>query len=237
MTPTIETIRPGVQFTPEAAASFRRAEADLGRSIDVNSTYRSWATQLRMWNAWTAYIQGRGPHPGHSRAIHPSLSRHVDGLGLDSDDWTRPGFNEFMAERGWIRVAANDPTERHHYEYQAHRDRHRNRPATVTRPPATPIPTRPEDDMTEPKIIKREDPKYAPEWSLVHPDFQGPKGERGYIPTTDPNEARDWGRIWGQGGGNVSNAATLNRADYVSAQATAGRVYDAAQRAKGAAPK
>lgn len=128
--PIIETIRPGVQFTPPAAASFRRAEADLGRPIDVNSTYRDPVLQLRMYNAWLAYIQGRGPHPGHSRALHPDDSVHCKGEALDSDDWRTPGFNTFMAERGWIRTAAGDPTEQHHFEYQVWRDQHRNRPSS-----------------------------------------------------------------------------------------------------------
>lgn len=141
---TIVTIRPGVQFTPEAAASFRRAEADLERQIDVNRTYASYETQLRMYNAWLAYIQGRGPHPGHSRALHPDLSMHCRGLALDSDDWTEPGFNTFMAERGWIRTAAGDPTEQHHYEYQLWRDQHRNRPASTPESEPLPSPEAPE---------------------------------------------------------------------------------------------
>ena len=144
--PVIVTLRAGVQFTPEAAASFERAESDLGRRIDVNSTYRDWDKQMSMYLNWEAYAAGRGPYPGHSRAIHPSLSRHTSGLALDSDDWVTPGFNAFMAERGWIRTAASDPTERHHFEYQSWNDKHRNRPANSgTAVPIT-IPEE-EDDM------------------------------------------------------------------------------------------
>lgn len=136
--PAVVAIRPGVRFTPPAAASFRRAERDLGRRIDVNSTYRDWDLQMSMHLAWEAYVNGRGPHPGHARAVHPKYSKHTSGLALDSDDWTRPGFNEFMADHGWIRVAKDDPTERHHFEYQADRDNHRNDP--------TPSPAQPEEE-------------------------------------------------------------------------------------------
>ena len=128
MTPEIVTIRPGVAFTPNAAKSFMRAEARLNRQIDVNSTYREWFKQLGMYNAWEAYVNGTGPKPNHSRAIHPRYSSHCLGLGLDSDDWTRPGFIAFMAEHGFIRTAPNDPTEQHHFEYQISRDKYLNEP-------------------------------------------------------------------------------------------------------------
>lgn len=123
--PAIETVRAGVQFTPAAADSFRRMEAGWGRPIDTNSTYRDWAQQLRMYNAWNCYVAGRCGHPGHSRAIHPDASMHCKGLALDSDDWTTPGFIAHAASHGWIRTAANDPTERHHFEYQEWRDTHK----------------------------------------------------------------------------------------------------------------
>lgn len=137
--PVIDTIRPGVQFTPPAAASFRRLEADLGRPVDVNSTYRDWNLQLRMYHDWRAYVDGTGPKPAHSRAIYPSLSRHTSGLALDSDDWSTPGFVALAAEHGWIRTAAGDPTEQHHFEYQWWRDQHRDDPI----PAKTPL----EDEM------------------------------------------------------------------------------------------
>lgn len=127
--PAIVTLRPGVQFTPAAGASFRRLEADLGRQVDVNSTYRPWDTQMGMHLAWTAYANGRGPKPWHSRAVHPKYSIHCQGNALDSDDWTTPGFVALAAEHGWIRTAASDPTERHHFEYQSWRDQHINEPA------------------------------------------------------------------------------------------------------------
>ncbi|MGX9346390.1 hypothetical protein [Microbacterium sp. KNMS] len=133
MSPTIEWVRDGVGFTPPAAASFRRLEADLGRQVDVNSTFRDPATQDAMYRAWQDYVNGRGPYPGHSRALPASESVHCQGEALDSDDWTTPGFIALAAEHGWIRTAAWDPTEQHHFEYQASRDEHRGeQPQTTT---------------------------------------------------------------------------------------------------------
>ncbi|KQT75411.1 hypothetical protein [Microbacterium sp. Leaf436] len=126
--PVIEWVRDGVGFTPDAAASFRRAEAKWGR-IPCNSTYRDWGLQLSMWQAWEAWTQGRGPKPNHSRAVHPDQSRHTSGIALDTDLWTVAGFIAFMVDHGWIRTAAWDPTEQHHFEYQWWRDNHRNDPA------------------------------------------------------------------------------------------------------------
>jgi hypothetical protein len=153
--PVIETVRAGVQFTPAAAASFRRLEARLGRRVDVNSTYRDYAKQMSMYNAWNAYASGRGPYPGHSRAIHPDMSVHCRGMALDSDDWTTPGFNTVAAEYGWIRTAANDPTERHHFEYQSWNDKHRFEPA-----PAGITSTEEDMPLTDQDVIKILDARF-----------------------------------------------------------------------------
>lgn len=133
---TIETIRPGVQFTPEAASAFRRAEAqvqsEFGRNIDVNSTYRDRDLQLRMYNAWQAYIRGAGPYPGHSKALHPDdpLAFHTKGTALDSDDWVNGRVVEILAENGFIRNRLYVPNERHHFEYLRDRDRNYGKPAS-----------------------------------------------------------------------------------------------------------
>lgn len=134
---SIETVRPGAQFAPDAAASFRRLEHDWGR-VQLNSTYRDWYLQLRMYDDWRAYVEGVGPKPNHSRAIHPKYSKHCLGLAFDSDDWRTPGFIETAAEHGWIRTAASDPTERHHFEYQSWRDQRINDPAPEPEPEPEP---------------------------------------------------------------------------------------------------
>jgi hypothetical protein len=126
--PVIHWIRPGVGYAPDAADSMRRLEFALGRQHDCNSSYRDYDKQLGYYDAWNAYAYHGGPKPPHSRAIHPDYSMHCRGLADDSDDWTTPGYIELAAEHGWIRTAASDPTERHHFEYQAWRDQHRNDP-------------------------------------------------------------------------------------------------------------
>lgn len=157
-----EKIRNGVEFTPDAAAAFRRAEAqvrkEFGRGIDVNSTYRSWDTQLKMYNAWQAYINGRGPYPGHSKALHPSdpLAFHVKGTALDSDDWTNARIRAILAENGFIRNRLYVPNENHHFEYIRSSDRNYGKPASggTVKPKPTPKPnTSEEEDDMEPQFI------------------------------------------------------------------------------------
>lgn len=122
--PVIVTIRPGVAFAPPAAASWTRMEADAGRRIDCNSSYREWDKQLAMWAAWNAYVGGSGPRPPHGRAIHPEKSMHCQGLAADTDDVT---LLLRLSDHGWRRTA---PDEAWHFEYQAWHDQHKNRPAT-----------------------------------------------------------------------------------------------------------
>lgn len=129
----IETVRPGVEFTPEAASAFRRADAqvqqEFGRGIGVNSTYRSWAQQMSMYDAWNAYVGGWGPYPGHSKAVHPSESFHVSGLALDSDDWRNARIVQILADNGFIRNRLYVPNENHHFEYIRARDKNYGQPA------------------------------------------------------------------------------------------------------------
>lgn len=140
--PVIQWIRPGVGYAADAAASMLRLEAALGRKHDSNSSYRDYNKQLGMYRAWNAYVNGRGPKPPHARAIHPDYSMHCRGLADDSDDWKTPGYIALALEHGWVRTAAWDPTEQHHFEYQRGRDQHRT--DTALSHPTTP---QEEDDM------------------------------------------------------------------------------------------
>ena len=155
----IETVRPGVQFVPDAAAAFRRANAqvraEFGRDIDSNSTYRSWDTQLGMYKAWNRYVaSGYQPelYPGHSKAVHPSESFHVSGLALDSDDWRNARIVAILAEHGFIRNRLYVKGEDHHFEYLVARDKHHGEaiPAGgTTAPTLTARPQSEEDEMPD----------------------------------------------------------------------------------------
>lgn len=122
--PTIEWVRAGVGFTPPAAASFRRMEAQLGRRLDVNSTYRDYNTQLSWYRAWQAWASGRGPKPNHGYAAHPDQSDHCKGIALDTDD-SIPQDALFDAH-GWVRT---DPNESWHRVYRVLEDRFYGKPA------------------------------------------------------------------------------------------------------------
>lgn len=176
MTPTIITLAPGVQFIPEAAQAFIRAttqvKKEFGRDIDVNSTYRSWDQQMAMYNAWNWYLRG-GPYPGHSKAIHPSQSRHTGGTALDSDDWTNKRIVEILADNGFIRNQLHVPNEQHHFEWLRNRDNHLGEPISGGQSAPAPVPATPEEEEDEmPKNVMHhhDHPTYKYEVSISNPD-------------------------------------------------------------------
>lgn len=206
----VTTVRRGVQFVPQAAAAFRRADAqvlrEFGRHIDVNSTYRSWADQMKMFTNWNAYVGGWGPYPGHSRAIHPNYSRHVWGLALDSDDWRNARIVQILAENGFIRNQLHVPNEKHHFEYIRSRDKNYGKPASVA--PATPAPApepEPEDESEEDtmKVFGYIKPDDKRRW-YVTMDFTG--GLWDEFVTTDEDYAVSVAVNWG-GGAPLLSAA------------------------------
>lgn len=164
----IETVRPGVQFTPEAAAAFRRAEAqvraEFRRDIDSNSTHRDWDKQMSMHNAWNRYVASGyqwSLYPGHSKAIHPMYSRHVHGLALDSDDWRNDRIVQILADNGFIRNQLHVPNEQHHFEYIRSRDKNYGKPANVSKPKPKPKPIESEEDDMPIIIAQRKNPALA----------------------------------------------------------------------------
>lgn len=154
--PIIHWIRPGVGYAPEAAASMLRVEAELGRPHQSNSSYRDYNKQLGMYRAWNAYVAGRGPKPPHSRAIHPDVSKHCQGLADDSNEWVDLDYRAVLADHGWIRTAASDLTERHHFEYQSWRDSHRHEGVPSTSGQTPPTSPEEEDDMYTDEDRKRD---------------------------------------------------------------------------------
>ncbi|MFJ4997100.1 hypothetical protein ACIP5T_03040 [Microbacterium sp. NPDC088619] len=81
-----------------------------------------------MFINWGRYVAGKGPYPGHSKAVHPSESFHVAGVALDSDDWRIPRIVEILAENGFIRNRLHVPNENHHFEWLRNRDQNYGKP-------------------------------------------------------------------------------------------------------------
>lgn len=140
----LEHVRDRVDLIPDAAAAFRRANAqvrqEFGRDIDVNRTSTAWDVQLGMYNAWNRYVASgynRALYPGHSKAVHPSESFHVydertgkGGIALDSDDWVNARIDAILGENGFIRNRLHVPGENHHYEWLRDRDQNYGQPAS-----------------------------------------------------------------------------------------------------------
>ncbi len=142
---TLATVRPGVTLQAEAAASLARVEARLGRLLDINRTIASWDVQMRLYLAWMAFLGGVGPRV--ARALHPSKSKHVLGLAIDSDDGYDRAVVALLAEHGWIRTASDEPW---HFDYIASRDRFRGTgyPAGFMARPYEPIKSKEDDSMS-----------------------------------------------------------------------------------------
>lgn len=111
------------RLAPDASASIARIDAQIGRPLDINSAWRDPELQDRMYEAWSAYIDGRGPKPNHGRALPSWSSVHCKGFAIDTDD---TALARILNDHGWFRTASDEPW---HYEYFEHRDYHRNEPA------------------------------------------------------------------------------------------------------------
>lgn len=120
------TIRPGVTFQADAAASFQRVEARAGRRVDVNSTYRDWNTQMRL------YLAYKLDPKSNPLALHPDQSMHCRGLALDTDDHA---LMRSMGDYGW---RATVPSEPWHFDYFRTLDKHYGQPAGETSKPFPP---------------------------------------------------------------------------------------------------
>ncbi|OJU42014.1 MAG: hypothetical protein BGN97_04460 [Microbacterium sp. 69-10] len=129
---SLVVIRPGVQFRPDAAASFRRYEARIGRQADVNRTVVSYAEQDELYKLRQA---GKYPYP----VANPRVSDHVYRSDTDGGNaWDTDERGALLDEYGW--VAEFPDVEPWHRVYHPARDQHRGEPA----PAGT---TTQEDDM------------------------------------------------------------------------------------------
>lgn len=134
------------RLADDAAASVFRIDAQLERPLDINSAWRSPATQQAMYLAWRAYVEGRGPKPDHGRALPADQSVHCRGYAIDTDD---SRYAALLGAHGWFRTAAD---ESWHFEYDRTRDRHRH-DGTPTGNGSTSLPEQSEEDEMNPRQI------------------------------------------------------------------------------------
>jgi hypothetical protein len=108
-----------VQFRPDAAASFRRMEAQKGRRLDVNRTVVPYDVQMDLWEK-----RQRGEYP--YTVAHPDYSDHVYRSDTDGGNaWDTDERGDWLEENGWI---ADVPGEPWHRRYVPGRDKRRNDP-------------------------------------------------------------------------------------------------------------
>lgn len=123
-------------LAPEAAASVRRIDAQLGRPADVNEAGRSPERadeNRRKWLAYERYLNGGPWAPKAPYALGSDESVHCWGGAADSDDWYDPAAAAVWREHGWVQTALYPNNlakhEPWHGEYDPARDQHRNDPA------------------------------------------------------------------------------------------------------------
>lgn len=137
---SLTTIRAGVAFRSDAAASFRRLERQAGRRLDINRTVVPYAEQMDLYRKRQ---RGEYPYP----VAHPDYSNHVyrsDSSGGNA--WDTDERGAWLDENGWIADVAGEPW---HREYRWWLDRHRFDPEPKPEPEPTPEPEEEEDDMDE----------------------------------------------------------------------------------------
>ncbi|MGI6878845.1 hypothetical protein [Microbacterium sp. gxy059] len=108
-------------LTPEAAASIRRLDAVKGAPWQITEAGRTWDRQKQHWDAYQAYLSGRGPWA--AIALHPDApSIHQRGSAIDTDQRETALLNE----HGWFHTVYRDGVlvEPWHYEYDKARDKH-----------------------------------------------------------------------------------------------------------------
>ncbi|MDF2826861.1 MAG: peptidase family [Mycobacterium sp.] len=109
-----------VQFRPDAAASFRRMEAQQGRRLDVNRTVVPYGVQMDLYRKRQ---RGEYPYP----VAHPDYSNHVYRSDTDGGNaWDTDERGDWLEDNGWIADVAGEDW---HREYRPNRDNHRNDPA------------------------------------------------------------------------------------------------------------
>ncbi|MAP64053.1 MAG: hypothetical protein CMH34_09995 [Microbacterium sp.] len=123
----LEEIRPGVSFRPDAAASWRRVEAEIGRELQTSRTSVDYDEQADLYA-----LRQAGQYP--YSVAHPDVSNHVyrsdtdGGNAVDTDEWADPAVVAVLEDHGWWRpyLPPNPIVEQWHNDYDPARDNHRN---------------------------------------------------------------------------------------------------------------
>ncbi|WP_424100186.1 M15 family metallopeptidase [Moorena producens] len=89
-----------------AKQALQQAIDERGRSLSVNSAYRTIAQQLVLWNL------GRDKRCGIRGAARPPESNHQSGLALDIPDYQ--DWRPFLEKHGW---QWDGPKDRPHFDY------------------------------------------------------------------------------------------------------------------------
>lgn len=114
-----------VQFRPDAAASFRRMEAQQGRQLDVNRTVVDYDVQADLYAK-----RQRGEYP--YKVAHPDESDHVYRSDTDGGNaWDTDERGPWLEENGWIADVSGEPW---HRRYVPSRDQRRNAPTPTPNP-------------------------------------------------------------------------------------------------------
>jgi D-alanyl-D-alanine carboxypeptidase len=108
--PPLETLNlPGVsgQMRPEAAAALRQLFADYhaqtGDHLSVQSPYRSYTTQVSVYNGWVSRL---GKAQADRQSARPGYSEHQTGLAVDINTASSQAFGatppgKWLAANSW----------------------------------------------------------------------------------------------------------------------------------------
>lgn len=122
---------PGGRLTKEAAASWLRLRARIGKETGVwicptssRTAYRTFDQQNYFWNL---YQSGKG-----ALAARPGTSNHGMGTTVDVPlPRMAQLINQYGAEYGWQKKWSDAPSEWWHFKYSPQNDRHSGESARV----------------------------------------------------------------------------------------------------------
>lgn len=107
---------------PDAAASVKRIDAQIGHALQITEAGRTWAQQNAHYQAYKRYLAG-GPYA--PIALSPDApSIHQIGAAIDTDEGQR--ILSVLHDHGWRQTVyrGGKLVEPWHFEYSSSRDNH-----------------------------------------------------------------------------------------------------------------